>query len=152
MATIFWRMVSRSSMNSTSLLATRTSIILWDIRTIFSRVSRIFPFFLSLPQDQFFVAGQLRFHFLEHFLIRDTGVSHLLLMLNQNLAGFLIDAVFDGNLFEHGLAEAQYDGFRRFGLHHLVFDQFFECFVGHVADQIAVQQHSLRVLYTVTEH
>jgi hypothetical protein len=70
-------------------------------------------------------------------------------VLNQDLTGFFVDAIFDGNFFEHSLTEAWDDGFRRFDFDHLVFNEFFECFGGHVAYQIAVQQHSLRVLYAI---
>src|SRR5262249_18831536 len=126
-------MVSRSSINSTSSLATNTSMILCDNRTIFSRLIPIPPspadlnFFdklqhLSarigapifgaswLPQNEVAIAGQLRLHFLEHFLVGNAGAAHLVLVLGENLPGLFADAIFHGDFVHHGLAHALNDG------------------------------------------
>src|SRR5260221_266802 len=73
----------------------------------------------------------------------DSGAAHLVLVLGQDGADFLVDFVLDGNFFHHAVADFQdhrldvffFDG------NLLVFDKLLDHLRGHVADIIAVQQH-----------
>src|ERR1700737_4485654 len=161
--TICWRMVSRSSTNSTSSLETSTSVIWCDNRTTFSRVSLMLstqPLGSSnsstssdarqgSPQHQLAVARQLRFHLLVHLLVGHAGAPHLVLMLYQNFAHFVVQAVLDGQLFHHALAHTLRHRLRRLALNQVPFDQPFHDFRGHVAHIIPNDQHSKRVLYPI---
>src|SRR5208282_1636181 len=156
-----WRMVSRSSMNSTSLLCTRRSVTWWEMRTIFSRLNLI-VWCASVPfpsgalkrgggestQNQFLIASELAFHFLEHFLIGDAGAAHLILVLDENVAHLIVDAVLNGNFLHHAGADADRDGidFLFLDFDKAVSEEFFDDFGGHVADIIAVQEHLKGVL------
>src|SRR5215470_8198990 len=95
-------------MKSTSSLETSTSMILWDSLTIFSLLSLIpgLSFVGESTQDQLLVARQLRLHLFEHFLVGDSRVAHLLLVLLEDLAGFFADPVLDRDFFDHRLANA----------------------------------------------
>jgi len=95
----------------------------------------------QLTQDELAVAGQLSFHFFVHFLIGDASAAHGVLMLRQNVADFVVKAVFDGNFLHHGVADALDDGVGRFNLHHLRFDEFLDHFRRHVGDVIAIDEH-----------
>src|SRR5690348_824872 len=93
--TICWRIVSRSSMNSTSSLDTSTSVIWWESLTIFSRLSRIILFHVpfpvgSLSQHQLAISRQVLLHLLVHFLVGDARATHLVLPLHEDLAHFLV--------------------------------------------------------------
>src|SRR5580704_10210499 len=97
--TTCWRMVSRSSINSTSSLETSTSVIWCERRMIFSRLSRMSSVPLvqrkmELTQDQLAVAGELSFHLFVHLLIGDAGSAHFVLMLRQDLTHFIVQAIF----------------------------------------------------------
>src|SRR6266404_2120669 len=90
---VFCRMVSRSSTNSTSSLDTRTSVMIWERRIVFSRVNRIgwswvFPFVrfhqtmagggnLGSSKNQFPLARQFAFHLFVHFLIGSARAAHI---------------------------------------------------------------------------
>src|ERR1700682_765398 len=110
-------MVSRSSTNSTSSLDTRTSVMIWERRMVFSRVSRIgwcwvFPFVpfrqtetagknLRSSENQLPLTRQFAFHFLVHLLVISACAAHIVGILGQNLANFFIQAVFDADLTLH---------------------------------------------------
>src|SRR5258708_35806206 len=90
---VFCRMVSRSSTNSTSSLDTRTSVMIWERRIVFSRVNRIgwswvFPFVRFGPtrvaggnpgssENQFPLARQFALHLFVHFLIGSSRPAHI---------------------------------------------------------------------------
>src|SRR5437016_3519427 len=144
--TICWRIVSRSSMNSTSSLATSTSVIWWESLTIFSRLSRIIlvqvPFpARSLPQYQLAVPRQVLFHLFVHFLVRNSGAAHLILPLHEDLAHFLVQPVFDRQLFDHALANPRGHRLFRLGLNLPAFHQALHDFIGHVGHKIPYEQH-----------
>src|SRR5579884_2088401 len=125
METTCWRMVSRSSRNSTSSLPTSTSVIWCERRTIFSRLMRIPCSVLEslrepedarancrrLAQNQLAVPRQLLLHFLVHLLIRDAEPPHVVLALDKNLPDFFIEAILDGEFLEHALPNPLRDGF-----------------------------------------
>src|SRR5579872_76927 len=114
-------MVSRSSTNSTSSLATRTSVMIWERRIVFSRVNRIgwswvFPFVrfcqtmaagdnLGSSENQLTLARQFALHLLVHFLIGSPGATHIVGILGQNLANFFIQAVLNANFILHRRAD-----------------------------------------------
>src|SRR5437879_11869475 len=102
------------------------------------------------PQHQLAVARQLRFHLFVHLLVGDAGPAHFVLMLDEDLAHFVIQAVFDGQLFHHALANALRHRFRSLALDLVSFDEPLHNFRGHMADIIPNEQHSKRVLYPVT--
>src|SRR5262249_38884125 len=114
--TICWRMVSRSSMNSTSLLCTNRSTIWCEMRTIFSRLNlirfsptRSLPEILALPQlsqNQLTVPRDLSLNLLEHFLIRNARAPHFILVLRQDVAHLVVNLILDGNLFHHAQTHA----------------------------------------------
>src|SRR6202158_233621 len=130
-------MVSRSSTNSTSSLDTRTSVMIWESRMVFSRVSRIgwswvFPFVplrqtgaagesLVSSEDQFPLTRQFALHLFIHFLIGSARATHIVGILGQNLANFFIQAVLDANfvldrrpyLFRQRIGGRRLDHFRR---------------------------------------
>src|SRR6266436_4153682 len=71
-------------------------------------------------------------------------------MLDEYLAHFVIQAVFDGQFFHHALPNALRHRFRRLALDLVSFDEPLHNFRGHMADIIPNEQHSKRVLYPVT--
>ena len=97
-------------------------------------------------QNQFLIARELAFHLLKHFLIRDAGAAHFILILDEDVAHLLVDAVFDGDFVHHAGADAGDDGFDFLFLdfNEIVSDELFDDFGGHVADIITVQEHLLR--------
>src|SRR5271155_4548832 len=103
MFTISVRMVSRSSTKSTLGLDTRKSMMRWERRTVFSRLSRMSA--PSLAEDELPFPGELAFDFLEHFLVRRPGATHLVGVLGQYFAGFLVQSVLDGHFVRHHLAD-----------------------------------------------
>src|SRR6202171_1894627 len=130
-------MVSRSSTNSTSSLDTRTSVMIWESRMVFSRVSRIgwswvFPFVplrrtraagekLVSSENQFPLTCQLALHLFVHFLIGSARATHIVGILGQNLANFFIQAILNANfvldrrpyLFRQRIGGRRLDHFRR---------------------------------------
>src|SRR5580704_861622 len=161
--TTCWRIVSRSSTNSTSSLETSTSVIWWEIRTIFSRLSRIpvarpqvlkmcnlyrpmelnpaQPGVAVLPQNQLAITRQLLLHLFVHFLVRDTRPAHFVLMLGKDLAHFFVQPVLDGDLFHHALPQPLRNGLRSLRLNQLPFNKPLHHFRCHVSDVIACNQH-----------
>src|SRR5580658_221915 len=137
MVTISWRIVSRSSTKSTCGLDTRKSMIRWESRTVFSRLKRI------SAEDQFPFPRELALHFLEHLLVRDSCPLHLVRVLGKDLANLLIQPVLDGDFFRHHLANLRRQVLRALGLDHLGGRQPLDDFLGHVADVIARQKHSV---------
>ena len=101
------------------------------------------------PQHQLAVPRQLRFHLFVHLLIRDARAAHFILMLNQNLAHLIVQAVFHSEFFHHALANPLRHRFRRLALDLVSFDEPLYYFRGHMADIIPNEQHSKRVLYPV---
>src|SRR6267154_1989921 len=99
-------------------------------------------FAMRSTQHQLAVARQLRFHLFVHLLIGNTGTPHFILMLYQNLAHFIVQAVLDGQLFHHALAHALRDRFGRLALNLFAFNESLDDFRGHMADIIANEQHS----------
>src|ERR1700683_991300 len=112
MSATLWRIVARSSMNSTSSVATRTSVTACDRRITFSRLSRIFswrtlPSLTSLStvkqappvplltQNQLSLPCQLALYLLVHLLIIDAGAAHLSGVLTENGANFFIETILD---------------------------------------------------------
>src|ERR1700740_1194164 len=168
--TTCWRMVSRSSTNSTSSLETSTSVIWCDRRITFSRLSFMSDLprwrmaqrsptqlvkdrwakedsAMRSPQHQLAVARQLRFHLFVHLLVGDARAAHFVLVLHQNLAHFIVQAIFHGQLFHHALPHALRHRFRRLTLYQIPFNEPLDDFRGHMADIIPNEQHSRRVLY-----
>src|SRR5580692_2945821 len=84
MFTISVRMVSRSSLKSTCGLETRKSMMRWDSRTVFSRLSRMQA--ASLTEDQFPFTGQMALDLLEHLLIGDARAAHFFRIFRQDFA------------------------------------------------------------------
>src|SRR5579859_2209014 len=97
-----------------------------------------------LPQNQFAITRELLLDLLVHLLIRDAGTAHFLLMLDQDVAHFFVQAVLDGDLFHHALPDALRHRFRRLRLNQLPFHQPLHHFRGHVPDVVPCDQH-LRV-------
>src|SRR6266481_1625272 len=97
----------------------------------------------GLPQNQFAVPRQLPLHLLEHFLVRNSGAAHLILVLGEDGAHFFVDFIFDGDLFHHPRPHLEDHRFDVFFLDCdlLVFDEFLDQLRGHMAHIIAVQQH-----------
>ena len=95
---------------------------------------------VELAQNQFTVASELALHLLEHFLIRDAGAAHFILILRKDGAHFLVDLVLDGDFFEHAEADLGDDGFLVFFLDFdlLVFDELFDHLRGEMSDIVAV--------------
>src|ERR1700733_5943312 len=142
-ATTCWRMVSRSSTNSTSSLETSTSVIWWESRMIFSRLSRM-QWRPALAQNKLAVASELSFHLFVHFLVRDSGSSHFILMLRQDVAHFVVEPIFDGDFFHHLCAHARNHRFRRFRFDLISFDEALHNFRSHVGDIVPINEHSDR--------
>jgi hypothetical protein len=69
-------------------------------------------------------------------------------MLYQNFAHFVVQAIFDSQLFHHALPHALCHRFRSFALNEIAFDEPLYDFRGHMADIIPYEQHSERVLYS----
>src|SRR5712672_2138038 len=92
-------------------------------------------------QHQLAVARQLRFHLFVHLLVGNAGAAHFILVLYQNLAHFIIQAVLDGQLFHHALSHALRDRFGRLALNLVAFNESLDDFRGHMADIIANEQH-----------
>src|SRR5712691_5245013 len=92
-------------------------------------------------QGQLAVPRQLLLHFLVHLLVRDARAAHLVLVIDQDLPHFFVQAVLDGKLFLHALADAV--GYRvgGFGFDLPAFHQAFYDFVGHVRDKVPYQKH-----------
>src|SRR5216684_1278064 len=97
-------------------------------------------------QHQLAVARQLPLHLFVHLLIGSAGAPHFVLVLHQNLAHFVVQAVLDGQLFHHALAHALRQRFRRFAFNLIAFDQPLHHFRCHVTDIIPNQKHSNGVL------
>src|SRR5579859_6273556 len=97
-----------------------------------------------LPQNQFAITRELLLDLLVHLLVRDAGTAHFLLMLDQYVAHFFVQAVLDGDLFHHALPDALRHRFRRLRLNQLPFHQPLDHFRGHVPDVVPCDQH-LRV-------
>src|SRR6267378_6203601 len=104
------------------------------------RLARGF-FAMRSTQHQLAVARQLRFHLFVHLLIGNAGAAHFILVLYQNLAHFIIQAVLDGQLFHHALSHALRDRFGRLALNLVAFNESLDDFRGHMADIIANEQH-----------
>src|SRR5712675_3390012 len=98
-------------------------------------------FAMRSTQHQLAVARQLRFHLFVHLLIGNAGAPHFILMLYQNLAHFIVQAVLDGQLFHHALAHALRHRFGRLALNLVAFDEPLDHFRGHMADIITNEQH-----------
>src|SRR5712675_3276275 len=98
-------------------------------------------FAMRSTQHQLAVARQLRFHLFVHLLVRNAGAAHFILMLYQNLAHFIVQAVLDGQLFHHSLAYALRDRFGRLALNLVAFNEPLDHFRGHMADIITNEQH-----------
>src|SRR5712691_7566290 len=98
-------------------------------------------------QHQLPVARQLSFHLFIHLLVGCAGAPHLVLVLHQNFAHFVVQAVFDGQFFHHALSHALRHGLRRFTFNQIAFDEPLDHFRGHMADIITNQEHSRGVLY-----
>src|SRR5712675_2274006 len=104
------------------------------------RLARGF-FAMRSTQHQLAVARQLRFHLFVHLLIGNASAAHFILMLYQNLAHFIVQAVLDGQLFHHALAHPLRYRFRRLALNLVAFDEPLDHFRGHMADIITNEQH-----------
>src|SRR5712675_1481690 len=98
-------------------------------------------FAMRSTQHQLAVARQLRFHLFVHLLIGNAGAAHFILMLYQNLAHFIVQAVLDGQLFHHALAHALRDRVGRLALNLVAFNEPLDHFRGHMADIITNEQH-----------
>jgi len=90
---------------------------------------------LVSSQDQFALARQFAFHFFVHFLVRDAGAAHFVLMLRENFANFVIEAVLNGQLFHHALANALGDRISGLDLDQFAFDK--------LLDQISNLKHDM---------
>src|SRR3974390_3357627 len=139
-------MVSRSSTNSTSLLATKRSVMMWERRMDFSRVSRIsgfsnFPFLWTSTQDQLSLTRELALHFLVHFLVLNTRPAHFIGMLGQDFAHFFVQAVFDADFLLHGDTHSLCKGGLRWRFNHFGREQALDYFAGHISDIIAREKH-----------
>src|SRR5256885_16326092 len=88
-----------------------------------------------LAKDQLAVPRQLLLHLFVHLLIRDAGPSHLVLVVDQNLAHFLIEPILDGELFHHALAHAVDYGGSSFGFDLPALDQTFHNLIGHRSEE-----------------
>src|SRR6185295_1884429 len=62
-------------------------------------------------------------------------------MLRENFANFVIEAVLNGQLFHHALANALGDRISGLDLDQFAFDKLLDHFRGHVTDVIAIDQH-----------
>src|SRR5207237_9555480 len=67
--------------------------------------------------------------------------AHLILALDQNLAHFLVQPVFDGQLLQHALADARGHHVPRLDLNLAALHQPFHHFTGHVGHKIPNEQH-----------
>src|SRR5215470_4584196 len=95
----------------------------------------------SSPQDQLAVSREMLLHLLIHFLIRDAGIAHLVLAFDENLAHFLIQPVFDGQFFEHTLANAGRHSICGLGFNLSAVHKALHHFVGNVRHKITNQEH-----------
>jgi hypothetical protein len=66
-------------------------------------------------------------------------------MLSQDLAHFVVQPVFDGELFHHLLAYAQNNCIRRLGFNLFPFDEPLDNLRRHVAHVVTSNEHSDRV-------
>src|SRR6267154_6263342 len=98
-------------------------------------------FAMRSTQHQLAVARQLRFHLFVHLLVGNASAAHFILMLYQNLAPFIVQAVLDGQLFHHALAHALRHRFGRLALNLVAFNEPLDHFRGHMADIITNEQH-----------
>ena len=104
-------MVSRSSTNSTSSLATKRSVItVGKANGFFAGQSHQWvielPFRCASTQDQLSLPGEFALHFLVHLLVLNARPAHLVGMFCQNFADFLVQAVLDADLVLHRGAHA----------------------------------------------
>src|SRR5882762_217181 len=97
--------------------------------------------FLPLSQDQLAVPRQLLLHLFVHLLIRDAGPPHLVLMSDQNLAHFVVEPVFDRELFQHPQAHAVGHRRRRLRFDVPAFHQPLNDFSGDVRYKIPYEKH-----------
>src|SRR5881394_3272024 len=99
---------------------------------------------LRLAKDELAVPRQLLLHLFVHLLVRDAGPSHLVLVVDQDLAHFLIEPILDGELFHHALAHAVDYSDTSFGFDLPAIDQTFHNLIGHVRYKVPYEKH-LRV-------
>src|SRR5208283_3255692 len=90
-----------------------------------------------------FGRGDLALHLFEHLLIRDAGAAHFILILDEDVADLLVDAIFNREFLHDAETHAGDD---RLDVLFLDFDKFvgdklLDDFGGQVADIIAVQEH-----------
>src|SRR5579863_7587905 len=132
-------MVSRSSTNSTLSLSTSTLVTTWESWTTLPRLNLIglagSP--EQLPQYQFLVFGDLRFHFLEHFLVRHARAPHRLRVVAQYLPHLFIHTLFHRQLLGHALLHSSGHFVQRLGFNHFLGHQALHHFLGHVRYVIA---------------
>jgi len=87
MSTTARRIVFLSSINSTSSIDASLSVIWWDSKLTFSRLNQ-------LVLDQ-----------LEHFLVGRAALTHLILVLIEQRADFIVDSMFEIDLRVHDLKD-----------------------------------------------
>jgi hypothetical protein len=95
----------------------------------------------SLPQNQLSVPGQVLLHLFVHLLVRRAGAAHLILALYEDLAYFLVEPVFDGQLLEHALADARGHCALALNLNLPAFHQALHHFSCYVSYKIPYEQH-----------
>jgi hypothetical protein len=96
---------------------------------------------LWLAQDELAIAGELSFDFFIHLLIGDAGSAHFVLVLREDLANFVVQAILNGEFFHHPLSHARNDGLRRFGFDLIAFDEALYNFRRHVANIVPSDKH-----------
>src|SRR5260370_27394744 len=97
--------------------------------------------FQFLSQDQLAVPRQLLLHLFVHLLIRNAGPPHFILMVDQNLAHFLVEPVFDREFFQHPQADAVRHRRGSLGFDLSAFGQPCHNFIGHVRYKIPYEKH-----------
>src|SRR5882724_6204185 len=97
--------------------------------------------FQPLSQNQLAIPRQLLLRLLVHLLIRNARTPHLVLMHNQELAHFLVEPVFDGELFHHPQPHAVDYGVGCIRFNVAALHQAFHHFFGHVRHVIPDNQH-----------
>src|SRR5271157_686461 len=93
------RMVLRSSMNSTSSISARASATTWASWLILSWLNLTAR---SSSKHSLVFLYQLSLHLAEHFLVVGAGLLHFFLVRLQDHAHLIVDAVLQGQLFQHG--------------------------------------------------
>src|SRR5260370_39661469 len=95
------RIVSRSSMNSTSSKSATASVTTWASLLILSRLNRTAgASSKSLSKNSFVFFRQLGLYLTEHFLVIGAALLHFVGIIFDNDADLIVNTVFERQFFE----------------------------------------------------